>query len=85
MIVDITERNISIKKIDSAISQFESENGYKEAYLFMNSETAADLTAHHDFKKIKTCDFNYSTSIFDYSGCKVYLDDSLKYGELMLR
>ena len=52
----------------------------------MNIDTASALTLNHDFEKqLKTNSLNYSTSVFEYCGCKVYLNEDLKYGEVEIR
>ena len=85
MTVDITKRSISMEKLDAAIASFKEKKKVSNVYLFMNIDTASAMTLNHDFNELKTNHLNYSTSVFDYCGCRVYLDERLKYGEVELR
>ena len=81
MNVDITKRQIDMKLLDSAIEAYKAENDCAKVYIFMNKETAKVFTLSHDFKTFT----NWSYSIFSYLDNNVYIDDTLKYGEVIIR
>ena len=81
MNVDITKRQIDMKLLDSAIEAYKAENDCAKVYIFMNKETAEALTLSHDFKIFT----NWSYSIFLYLENNVYIDDNLKFGEVVIR
>lgn len=80
MNVDITKRQIDMKLLDSAIEAYKAENDCAKVYIFMNKETAEVLTLSHDFN---FADWSYS--IFSYLENNVYIDDNLKFGEVVIR
>ena len=71
MNVDITERQINMKLLDSAIKAYKAENDCAKVYIFMNKETAKVFTLSHDFELFT----NWSYSIFSYLENNVYIDD----------
>lgn len=81
MNVDITKRQIDMKLLDSAIKAYKAENDCAKVYIFMNKETAKVFTLSHDFKTFT----NWSYSIFTYLDNNVYIDDNLKYGEVVIK
>lgn len=81
MNVDITKRQIDMKLLDSAIKAYKAENDCAKVYIFMNKETAKVFTLSHDFKTFT----NWSYSIFTYLENNVYIDDNLKYGEVVIK
>lgn len=80
MKVDITTKKIEMKLLDSAIEDYKTENVCFKVYIFMNEETAKDLCLSHSFELTANCSF----SIFTYLENNVYIDDNLKYGEVVI-
>ena len=81
MNVDITKRQIDMKLLDSAIRSYKAENDCAKVYIFMNKETAKAFTLSHSFELIT----NWSYSIFSYLENNVYIDDNLKFGEVVIK
>lgn len=81
MNVDITKRQIDMKLLDSAIKAYKAENDCAKVYIFMNEETAKDLCLSQSFGLIANCSF----SMFIYLENNVYIDDNLKYGEVVIK
>ena len=81
MKIDITEKKINLKKLDEAIKECQSSWNSKKIYLFMSKETAAEMTFSHDFKTFQ----NNSYSVFTYLEKNVYIDDSLNFGEIVIK
>ena len=81
MNVDITKRQIDMELLDSAIKAYKAENDCAKVYIFMNTETAETFTFSHSFELFT----NRSYSIFSYLENNVYIDDTLKYGEVVIK
>jgi hypothetical protein len=87
MKINLISTKLDLDKLQEEIYHFGFlEN--KQPYLFMNSSTMNELEKQsgsdtfNDFKERNR--FNNSL-LCRYQGCKVYLDNSLQFGEIELR
>lgn len=74
-------KQLNYDLLDKMISTYKIENNTKLPYIFLNSETADEMSKYNFNNEVIYC----SKIIFKYMGCNVYLDDDLEYGEIELR
>ena len=75
---DVAEKPpIDIKELNGYIGQYEKNNGEKPV-IFMNYETKIQMRF-----EIKTTSGERGITL--YRGCKVFIDNTLPYGQIELR
>jgi hypothetical protein len=81
MKIDIIDKRINLEKLNEEIQKYEILFDQK-AYLFMNQDTADEISAlyHTTYGVTKG-----SGRIVSYSGNRVYNDEGLKFGEIEIR
>lgn len=74
-------KQLNYDLLDKKIDTYKIENNTELPYIFLNSETADEMSKYNFNNEVINC----SKTIFEYMGCKVYLDDDLEYGTIVLR
>lgn len=78
MIVDIIEKPpINVDKLNENISQYIKLNG-DTPYIFVNDETEKAMLSGFEVIPVER-------GITLYRGCKVFIDNTLPYGQIELR
>jgi hypothetical protein len=85
MKIDLLDKELNLKELQEAISRFSVlEN--KCPYLFMNVDTLDALEKQSNLKPLNMPNNIPSNSVIcKYHGYKVYLNDSLMFGEVEIR
>lgn len=77
---------LDIDKLDSEIEKYICIHDETNPYVFMSNETAESIEKHFNsmgFFSTKTKDKKgYMAS---YNGCKVFIDDTKKYGDIEIK
>jgi hypothetical protein len=81
MKIDLLDNELNLKELQEAIFRF-SVLESKRPYLFINAGT---LNALERQSNLRPLNMPSNSVIYKYHGCKVYLNDSLMFGEVELR
>jgi hypothetical protein len=82
-------KTLDINKLDNEIENYIHISNNKNPYIFMSDATADSIAQHYDPIDIYS---NVKLGVKDRCGCwgsyvgyKVFVDNSLKYGEIEIR
>lgn len=89
MKADITKKSIDVNLIKDVIEKYMccTNCDCKDIYIIMSYETLSELKLiTYTAQRNGICTFsNFSNSIKTYHGCRIAIDDSLKFGEIDIR
>lgn len=89
MIFNISEKKISINKLREEIDKDREQRPYsssfEKTYLFMNQETMNDLISAVGLSVDGLTGVENDCMCGHFNGCKVFCDNTKKYGEVEMR
>lgn len=76
-----------LDKLDKKLNEYENETGDDSPYIFMNEQTINGVLFELDpLRLFRQClRKNTDETIGEYKGCKMYVNNDLRFGEIELK
>ena len=78
-------RTIDFEKLDYEIGLYQAINEEIDPYLFMNNNTVDSIISSYKVFNIYLYEARSDDCKGYYRGCKVFIDNDLKFGEVEIR